>query len=82
MEKRGAARALHADWVARQAAVGTREYLNVSPLTDSRVADNFGHLTGRAAHRPTHEEFMNVGGLLRLHACSSGVPCIACMQAV
>ena len=82
MEKRRAARALHADWVSRQAVVGTREYLNVSPLTDSRVADNFRHLAGRTAHRPTHEEFMNVRGAV-CHMCTCMQPGVrhACMHA-
>ena len=65
MEKRRAAETQHADWLARQAAVGAHAHLNVSPLTDSRLRQNWQHLTGREPHRPTHAEFMDVSRACR-----------------
>ena len=44
----------------RQRAVGQAEYLNVSPMTDSRLLKNFIDQTGELPHRHTHEEIMDV----------------------
>jgi hypothetical protein len=60
IEKRRQHEMQYADFLQRQRAVGQYDYVNVSPMTDSRLLENYIEQTGNLPHRHTHEEFMDV----------------------